>query len=324
MSLRGGGNSFYSLDYEQNLSNGLDFILSHFQEPLFPRTISTFKTCNKQLEVFSKENALNLYQYSQGVDCKINAYPSYTEWNGLNRQAPSFVFIDLDRGTFDNEKSHLRALKGTLRKFKEKLGTAEPTVLWSGNGYHVYQPIDAVILEEYEIFSKFDHPSRTFLKYAEQYFSYGKSDPAHTPTYKSCMIRVPGSHNSKCISKNDDIAGSSSEIKIIQKWNGFRPKINLILSEYHAHLVQQRLMKIKRQKQLVERSQKYTDSLPEGQSEPHRIPWIEKLLGTPLQDYRKNAIGLILAPYFINITKFPYEQAFVAIKGWTDKCSAML
>ena len=104
------------------LSSGLDFILSHFEEPTLPRTISTvLKSCNKQLEVFSKENTLNLYQYSQGVDCKINAYPPYTEWNGLNRQAPSFFFIDLDRGTFNNEKSHLRALKGTLRNNTCKL-----------------------------------------------------------------------------------------------------------------------------------------------------------------------------------------------------------
>ena len=84
---------------------------------------------------------------------------------------------------------------------KEKLGGAEPTVLWSGNGYHVYQPTDAFVLEGFDIFSGFDHPSRTFLKFAEQYFSSGKADPAHSPSFKSCMIRIPDSHNSKCILK---------------------------------------------------------------------------------------------------------------------------
>jgi hypothetical protein len=33
------------------------------------------------------------------------------------------------------------------------------------------------------------------------------------------------------------------------------------------------------------------------------IPWIEKLLETPIEDYRKNAVSLILAPYLINIKK---------------------
>ena len=36
----------------------------------------------------------------------------------------------------------------------------------------------------------------------------------------------------------------------------------------------------------------------------HSISWIEILLQTPIEDYRKNAIGLILAPYLINIRKF--------------------
>ncbi len=161
---------FLISNHEQNLRNGLNFILSHFQEPIFPRTISTQKTCNKQLEVFSKENALNLYQYSGAVDCKINAYPSYTEWNGINRQAPSLLFIDLDKSTFKNERAHVLALSVTLKNLKEKLGGAKPTVLWSGNGYHVYQPMDAFVLEEFDIFSGFDHPSRTFLKFAEQHW----------------------------------------------------------------------------------------------------------------------------------------------------------
>lgn len=34
---------------------------------------------------------------------------------------------------------------------------AIPTVLWSGNGFHVYQPVDAPILE-YDGFDMFDHP----------------------------------------------------------------------------------------------------------------------------------------------------------------------
>ena len=35
------------------------------------------------------------------------------------------------------------------------------------------------------------------------------------------------------------------------------------------------------------------------------IAWI--LLQTPIDDYRKNAVSLILAPYFINIKKLSYD-----------------
>ncbi len=46
---------------------------------------------------------------------------------------------------------------------------------------------------------------------------------------------------------------------------------------------------------------------------------MEKLLELPLSDYRKNAIGLILAPYFTNIVKLSYEESFNRIKDWTLK-----
>ena len=50
------------------------------------------------------------------------------------------------------------------------------------------------------------------------------------------------------------------------------------------------------------------------------IPWIEKLLETPIDDYRKNAISLILAPYLINIKKVSYEDALTIINSWLSKC----
>jgi hypothetical protein len=84
----------------QDFSKGFDFILDHFKEPLFPRTISTFETQNRQVEVFNEENAVNLFEYSKFVDCKINAYPSHTEYKGINLQPPNIIFIDLDKSSF--------------------------------------------------------------------------------------------------------------------------------------------------------------------------------------------------------------------------------
>jgi hypothetical protein len=208
------------------------------------------------------------------------------------------------------------ALKSTLRNIKENLSGANPTVLWSGNGYHIYQPIDAFILEEYDIFSDFDLPSKVFLKFAEQYLSKNKSDASHNPSFKSCMIRIPGSHNSKCILRNNDLSDTSTEIKIIQRWDGYRPKINLLLGNFHVYLVDLKLKEIaeKNKSKMRHRFGSFANN-----DSSNTIGWIERLLQTPIEDYRKNAISLILAPYLITIRKYSYEQAFAVIKEWLNK-----
>ncbi|MFL6399443.1 MAG: DNA primase noncatalytic subunit PriX [Nitrososphaeraceae archaeon] len=50
---------------------------------------------------------------------------------------------------------------------------------------------------------------------------------------------------------------------------------------------------------------------------------IEKLLETPIDDYRKNAVNLILAPYLINIKKLSYDAASDKINGWLTKCGEL-
>jgi hypothetical protein len=47
-----------------------------------------------------------------------------------------------------------RVLNKTLRKIKGSNGE-NPTVLWTGNGYHLYRPVSGFILEEHETFYKF-------------------------------------------------------------------------------------------------------------------------------------------------------------------------
>jgi hypothetical protein len=290
---------------------GLNFILNHFEQTLFPRTISTYATQGGQFEVFSKEEVVRAYEQSDFLDCRINAYPSYIEYKGINRQSPNFIFIDLDKSTFKTERAHRMALTATLKNIKEKLLGANPTVLWTGNGYHIYQPIDAFVLEEEEVFSKFDQPSKSFLKFAEQYLSNNKSDPSHNPSFKSCMIRIPNSFNFKCI-----LEGSDPEVRVIQRWDGYRPKINLLLGSFHAYLVDERIKESQRRKQLEKYRKKYVKDI-------NNIKWIEILLETPISDYRKNAISLILAPYLINIKKLPYANAFNIIKDWLNKCNTL-
>ena len=53
------------------------------------------------------------------------------------------------------------------------------------------------------------------------------------------------------------------------------------------------------------------------------IPWIEKLLETPIDDHRKNAVNLILAPYLINVRKVSYDAALNIINSWLSKCGEL-
>jgi hypothetical protein len=65
----------------QNISieQGLDFITSHFKEPIWPRVIFT-KTLGKQITVYSKQESIARFKQSNLMDCRINAYPDYTEF----------------------------------------------------------------------------------------------------------------------------------------------------------------------------------------------------------------------------------------------------
>lgn len=47
---------------------------------------------------------------------------------------------------------------------------------------------------------------------------------------------------------------------------------------------------------------------------------MEKLLQTPLDDYRKFVVWRILAPYPINIRKCSSDEASNVIRNWLDRC----
>jgi hypothetical protein len=86
----------------RKVEDGLDFILNHLQEPLFPRKVMT-KDIGYQVEVFNKEEALRYFKSSDYKDCRINAYPPYTEYRRINRTPVSFLMADLDLEDFGRE-----------------------------------------------------------------------------------------------------------------------------------------------------------------------------------------------------------------------------
>ena len=301
-----------------SFEDGLDYILSHFEEPIWPRTIFTH-TIGKQVLVFNKEEALAKYRHANILDCRINAYPDYIEYGGINRQSPNFLFLDLDKSTFKTERAFNLTLKKTLRNLNDTLNAKSPTILWSGNGYHIYQPVSAFPLEQEELFSsKSNEPSKEFLQFAELHLTDYKSDPSHHPSVKSCLIRIPGSYNFKCVQRNNGIADSSTEVKIIQKWDGIRPKFNPLLYDFNIWLADKKLKEINEIARL-KRKRDYNSIT----AKPGEIKWIEDLLQTPIDDHRKNAVALILAPYLVNIKKLSYANAFSRINEWLYKCNSV-
>ena len=302
------------VEVEQRRIENVDFILNHLSGTLFPRRISTAATKGAQFTVYDKDEMIKAYTKADWINCRVSAYPllSDAEFCGRSRkQAPDFLFIDLDIGPSKNEEEHRRALKETLRNIKRQFG-GYPTVLWSGNGYHVYQPMHALILEDVADFIKFEQPSIKFLRFAERQLSNNKCDPAHNPSFKSCMIRLPGSLNAKCIAKGLE-SKAGAEVKIIQNWNGLRPKIPYqFYKDFLAYLVKERKEELQR---LARHCKNTTNSITS------QIPWIETLLQTPIEDYRKHALDLIIAPYLIVVRRLSSEQALRIIEVWLDKCN---
>jgi hypothetical protein len=254
------------------------------------------------------------------MDCRINAYPSYTEWKGLNRQAPNFLFIDLDLSRFKSIEALNNALKRTLKFIKERLGdNIFQTVLWTGNGYHIYLPVFAPILELESIFAEFEEPSKLLIRWTEQFLTNNKADQCHSSSlsFKNCIVSVPGSFNSKLVQRNEkgEIVNipESAEVKIVQKWNEVRPSIKPILSEFYIYLANSKLKEIHKNREPRKYSAHYENTY-------NKIRYIETLLQIPIPDNRKYALWHILAPYLINVRKLSQEDATRIVRDWLDKC----
>ena len=313
-----------------SVQNGLEFILSHLSPPHFPRNIMT-RRLGRQILVHNIDEAMRYYRESEFLDCRISAYPpqpstcSYVFLgNGLT---PNLIMIDIDKSRFATERAYKSALSKTLKNIEAELN-GKPTVIWSGNGCHLIQPIDAVILEELDLFSPavtgIDQPSVKFLRWAEAYLSDDKSDPAHNKTisFGNCMLRVPGSHNSKCPRTNDGILDEGkTEVRILHEWNGHRPNMMLLIGSFHAYLVDQKIKQSQRERQLQRRQRQKYNSTTLTEITPGTIPWIEKLLTMSISDNRKYCIWRILAPYLVNVKKLTDEQSSQIMSEWLKKCN---
>ena len=295
---------------------GLDFILSHLENPIiFPRTIMTKKIAYQRI-VFSKERAIEHFIESDFIDCRINGYPYLTEYKDVPRYKPDFLFIDLDRKSFKTKKGFELALYNTLKNIKQKLPNGYPTVLFTGGGYHIYQPVySPTALENITEFKDFDRPSEQFLRFARDNLSNNKADKQNNPSFRSCLLRIPGSINSKY----------GNKVSIVKKWNRLRSPITRdFIEEFRTYLIQKKIdeneqrQKMMQQLKLKERQQNRNNN----NNKKNYYEWIDKkILTNPFEDYRKITVNLILAPYLIVIKKLSFEESFQIINEWLKKCA---
>lgn len=308
-----------------NIIKGLGYLVNHFDSnSLFPRTIMT-KKLGYQKTVFSKEEALTYFMDSDHIDCRINAYPSHINYKGLQRYPPNFIFIDLDSNNFINGNELQSVLSKTLRKISDTLNGSKPTVIWTGNGYHVYQPLDSIILEQYEVFAKFQNPSKQFLRFAKIFLSSGNADTFNNPSFKSTLLRIPYSINSKCLCEIPDNGNINhlerSRVKIIQEWDGYRPSIKYLLRDFLHSLINQKIKEKNHHGYMYRDSKKSKQIIIYENDRKREIGWIEQLLNTAIVDYRKHVVSLILAPYLANIKGLPHELSLNILKGWLNNCN---
>jgi hypothetical protein len=168
--------------------------------------------------------------------------------------------IDIDLKDFTSKDKLERALNRVLKQIESKM-RGRPTVLWTGNGYHIYQPMAGFIIEQEEVFAKFIDPTgkdltTKFMQFAEDFLTNKKGDRQHRPSINSCLVRIPGTRNSKC----------AQEVKIIQRWNGQRPAIQFLLRHFRRWLIDEKIEHHRRSKKMAR---------PQT-ANPSTIWWIEK------------------------------------------------
>jgi hypothetical protein len=242
------------LNQSEIIKKNLHFILSHFnnQKHVFPRSIMTLKT-KGPIFSDSEDDIFQHFLESEFKDCKINGYPLFDKDYDYGL-SPSFIFIDLDLSICNTCKYPKRKLdyilKGALNKM-EKTVNGFPTVLWTGNGYHIYLPSKLCSLEVkekekekekcyIESVSRYDNENSSssssvnnemtteFMKFTYKYFTDNHIDLDHISCINSFYVSVPGTINSKL----------NSKVELIQAWDGRLVDIHAIISSFLNNLEQ--------------------------------------------------------------------------------------
>ena len=164
-------------------------------------------------------------------------------------------------------------------------------------------------------FTDYKEPSKSFLRFAEWYLSNGRADSehSHTVSFKNCLLRIPGSYNSKNL----------CQVNIVQKWNGTsKVPLHLLYSKFLAYLIDQgsKIVKYQNNKTHIFLSENAKSAYV---AQKNSIDWIERLLQIPLLEHRKYCIWRILAPYCINVKHLSFDESYNKIYHWLERCNEL-
>src|SRR6476620_9209051 len=90
-------------------------------------------------------------------------------------------------------------------------------------------------------------------------------------------------------------------------------------SDFRDYLIQKRNDKIKEKKKKAY----FPKKIQAGKNKSNTIDWIERLLKTPIEDYRKQCLWRVLCPYLINIRKVTDQETFIILDEWLKRCSGL-
>ena len=231
---------------------------------------------------------------------------------------------------FKSQKSLDLTLKKTLKNIKNSLN-GSPTVLWSGNGYHVIQPLECPIeLEHITEFQKYKNItpllSQEFLRFAKYFLSNGKADKNNYPSFNSCLLRIPGSINSKCLDNIEKRLSGNIKVKVLQKWNRDRVLISReFIEDFRTYLEQKITDQENNNRNDKNNNQnKYNNNNNNNDNTSNcYYEWIEKLLQTPIEDGRKFVLWRIFCPYLINVRKLSPNDSTLILREWLNKCNSV-
>jgi hypothetical protein len=250
---------------------------------------------------------------------------------------PSFIMIDIDRKDFPSDKAFQRALLVTIRKIREIFlleKDAHPcTIIDTGGGAHFLIPLecdpakfDAPIMHKKEDIVPLGVDANEFLRFCNIFFTNGRGDHGFFASVNSTMVRCPSGINSK-------YKGNKAIVRYIKKWDGkTKGHILCLLGEFHRYQQQ----KQQQQKRKFNRIWSTTYSVLEtGRARPQRTTrsiesqlqqqywYIQELLEFGIEDFRKRAISLLLAPWCINVKKMDHDSAERMLLDWIDKCQVV-
>jgi len=237
----------------------------------------------------SKAEALDIFTQADFKDCRISAFGIYEQAKII----PNLIFVDLD----DRD-----ALNESLILFHKTIGS-RPTVIDTGNGYALIQPVKMnswVGVTQGN--KKSEELSKLFLQWAERYLTNNKCDSGNHPSLKNTMIRIPGTYNSKLLDKGRSLEESQVFVRYV--WDDKRVAIENIRPAFIRHV-----------NKIIKQESKLTKIDRKGN--PENYQWIAELLNYNIEDGRARLL-FDVSRYLINLQGLSIEESTDKINSWLN------